>query len=355
MKEKQSRKNKDSLFFREVVDSITKDINERAIAMIADRFGFGKGNPKTLGEIGETYGITRERVRQIIKEAIHKAKHKSKNDILFKKAEEKLSLAVEQKHGIITKKDLIEMMINEEKEEENFISFILHCSDNFKIIEEEVEIEEVVTLHHFDLGFWKNIKEKAKNILHKHDRALHTDDFFEEFLKVHPEIDKEMFLNFLKASKEIKRGVFEKWGIHNWKEISPKGVREKAHLIIRENKKPLHFREVAKLIDEYKLSKKKTHPQTVHNELIKDEKFVLVGRGTYALKEWGYQKGTVKDVITDILSESQEPLHQDEVVEKVLAMRNVKKTTVIINLNKFFQKLERQKYSLKNKKVEELA
>ena len=164
-----------------------------------------------------------------------------------------------------------------------------------------------------------------------------------------------MFFNFLSVSKEIKQGVFEKWGIHNWKEISPKGVREKAHLIIKENNEPLHFRDVAKLIDKHKLSKKKTHPQTVHNELIKDEKFVLVGRGTYALREWGYQRGTVKDVITEILSNSTKPLHQDEVVEKVLSVRNVKKTTIIINLNKFFQRLDKQKYWAKSKKVKEVA
>lgn len=349
MKKKTDKKKKDSLFFEEVVNSITKDINERAIAMIADRFGFGKKNPKTLGEIGETYGITRERVRQIIKEAIHKVKHKSREDDLFKAAEDKLSFVLAEKHGIITKENLINMMANE-GEDENFISFILHCSDNFKVIEEEIDMEEAVAFHHFDLGFWKNIKEKAKEILHAHNKALHTDSFFEEFLKVHPELEKEKFLNFLEASKEIKRGVFEKWGIHNWKEISPKGVREKAHLIIKENNKPLHFREVAKLIDKHKLSKKRTHPQTVHNELIKDEKFVLVGRGTYALKEWGYQRGTVKDVIHDILVKSKEPLHQDEVVEKVLSVRNVKKTTVIINLNKFFEKSDKQKYSVKTKK-----
>lgn len=347
---KKSKKIKGNLFFEEVVNSITKDVNERAIAMIADRFGFGQKSPKTLGQIGDTYGITRERVRQIIKEAIHKVKHKSKSDDLFKAAEEKLSFVIKEKHGIISKKDLIEMMI-ESEEEENFISFVLHCSDNFKIIEEESEIEESVMLHHFDLNAWKGIKEKAKNILDKHKKALHANDFFAEFLKVHPELEKEMFFNFLGVSREIKKGVFEKWGIHTWREISPKGVREKAHLVIKEKNKPLHFRDVAKLIDEHKLSKKKTHPQTVHNELIKDEKFVLVGRGTYALREWGYQRGTVKDVINEILTVSGAPLHQDEVIERVLSVRNVKKTTVIINLNKFFEKLDKQKYSLKGKKV----
>ncbi|MFA6183685.1 MAG: HTH domain-containing protein [Parcubacteria group bacterium] len=354
MKKKNSRKIKKNLFFEEVVNSITQDINERAIKMIADRFGFGKKDPKTLGQIGETYGITRERVRQIIKEAIYKVKHKSKNDELFKVAEEKLGFVIKGKHGIISKKDLIKMMI-ENGEEENFVSFILHCSDNFKVIEEENEIEESIILNHFDLNFWKSIKEKAKNILNKHEKTLHSKVFFEEFLKIHPELEEGMFFNFLNVSKEIKQGVFDKWGIHNWKEISPKGVREKAHLIIKENNKPLHFRDVAKLIDEHKLSKKKTHPQTVHNELIKDEKFVLVGRGTYALREWGYQRGTVRDVIAEILAGSAEPLYQDEVIERVLSVRNVKKTTVIINLNKFFKRSDKQKYQIKNKKIKEVA
>lgn len=342
------KKNADNLFFQEVVNSITQDINERAVAMIADRFGFGKRSRKTLGQIGENYGITRERVRQIIKEAINKVKQRTIDDELFREAQDKVKFTVKEKYGIISKEDLIKILADKD-EEENFISFVLHCSEGVDLIEGRDDINEVITEKNFNFKKWKVVRDKAKMVLTKNDKALDGDTFFREFSKEHPDLEKEAFFSFLSVSSEIKKGVFEKWGIAHWQEINPKGVREKAHLVIKENKKPLHFREVAKLIDQFKLSKKKTHPQTVHNELIKDEKFVLVGRGTYALREWGYQRGTVRDVIENILVSSKIPLHQDKIIEKVLALRDVKKTTIIINLNNFFQKIDKQKYSFKKK------
>ena len=104
-------------------------------------------------------------------------------------------------------------------------------------------------------------------------------------------------------------------------------------MVLKESKKPLHFKEIAKLIDQYKLSDKKAHPQTVHNELIKDDKFVLIGRGIYALQEWGYKRGTIKEVLKDILKNSKKPLTKEEIFSEVLKLRKVKKATVMINLN----------------------
>ncbi len=74
-----------------------------------------------------------------------------------------------------------------------------------------------------------------------------------------------------------------------------KGMRDYAFLVIRKHGSPIHFREVARQIN--LVFKKKAHTATTHNELIKDPRFVLVGRGLYALKEWGYMSGVVKDVI----------------------------------------------------------
>ena len=113
----------------------------------------------------------------------------------------------------------------------------------------------------------------------------------------------------------------------------------------------MHFTEVATLIDKlaYNLPNKKTYPQTVHNELIKDGRFVLVGRGTYALAEWGYVPGTIKDIITKVLNEKNMPIHKDEIVEKVLAQRLVAKNTVLMNLNnkKNFEKDANENYFFK--------
>jgi hypothetical protein len=114
--------------------------------------------------------------------------------------------------------------------------------------------------------------------------------------------------------------------------------------------KPLHFQQVAIAIDQSGFrGKKKAHPQTVHNELIKDgERFVLVGRGLYALKEWGYTPGTVRDVIEDVLKKEPKGMHKDAIVQAVLARRFVKENTIMLNLqNKsYFKKGENGTYYL---------
>ncbi|MDD3497993.1 MAG: HTH domain-containing protein [Candidatus Moranbacteria bacterium] len=346
------KKNSEISLFENAVKSVTGGINERAKAMISDRFGFYGKRIKTLGQIGQDYGITRERVRQIIQEATSKAKKSSKKDPFFKKAEEKIKFTIEKKYGIINKSDLIDSFFKGE-DGGNFLDFILYCSDKFDMFGDKENMKESVALAGFKREEWDKIIGETRKILEEKRRVLSFKGIFNEFRKLYPDFEKEKLASYLTVSKEIKKGVFGKWGMADWKEINPKGMRQKAYLVIKESKKPLHFREVARMIDEYKLNKKKTHPQTVHNELIKDENFVLVGRGTYALKEWGYQKGTVKDVIEGILKVSKKPVSQDEIIEKVLSVRNVKEATVIINLNNFFKKMDKRKYFLKKNEVKD--
>ena len=132
-----------------------------------------------------------------------------------------------------------------------------------------------------------------------------------------------------------------------WPEITPRGARDKAYIILKEQNRPLHFREIAELINQANLGSNLAQAQTVHNELIKDERFVLVGRGTYALKDWGYQPGTVRQVIAQLLKEHGS-LAKEDILEKVLKDRLVKESTVLINLQnrQHFNKREDGKYTL---------
>jgi hypothetical protein len=102
---------------------------------------------------------------------------------------------------------------------------------------------------------------------------------------------------------------------------------------------------VAKLIGE--VFKKKAHVATTHNELIKDPRFVLVGRGLYALKEWGYSTGVVRDVIREILKKNG-PISKEDVLEKVMKERYVKANTVMVNLQnpKYFKKNKQGLYTV---------
>ena len=93
----------------------------------------------------------------------------------------------------------------------------------------------------------------------------------------------------------------------------------------------MHFTEIATAIKESDFKRRDVTTQAIHNELIKDGRFVLVGRGIYALAEWGYSQGTVADIIANILKK-ESPLHRDEIVKRVLKQRHVKPTTIILNL-----------------------
>ena len=122
-------------------------------------------------------------------------------------------------------------------------------------------------------------------------------------------------------------------------------MRDYAYLAVKKHGSPLHFREVSSLIE--KMFNRAAHVATTHNELIKDPRFVLVGRGMYALKEWGYSAGVVRDVIRNSLRDSG-PLTRDQIVEKVLKERHVKPGTVVVNLQnqKYFKRGKDGRYTL---------
>jgi hypothetical protein len=111
--------------------------------------------------------------------------------------------------------------------------------------------------------------------------------------------NEEIAKRWLSMSKHICKNPLGEWGKATSPNIHTRGVKDYAYLVMRRHGSPMHFREVAAGIN--KTFGKKTHIATCHNELIKDDRFVLVGRGVYALKEWGYKTGVVRDVIADIL------------------------------------------------------
>jgi hypothetical protein len=138
------------------------------------------------------------------------------------------------------------------------------------------------------------------------------------------------------------------WGLVKWPMVNPKNIRDKIYVILKNNGKHMHFNEIAGAIKDSDFKRRDVTTQAIHNELIKDKRFVLIGRGIYALKEWGYQKGTVADIITEVLREAGEPLHRDEIVKRVLASRFVKETTILLNLQgkPQFKRVAKATYSL---------
>jgi DNA-directed RNA polymerase delta subunit len=328
---KNSKKSDFSFFL--VLESLLKQLPERSQSIIENRFGLGKEKPQTLEKTGKLFGITRERVRQIITDSIKKISQK-KDHPDFVKAQSVLFFTISKNSGIIKQDDIANKFSQGKEREVNALNFLSSCfPDSFFL--EDGEIEKSWILDKTLVEKIKKIGTIAKMVLTEKKRPFKENILVDEIQKKIPEngLSCKEILDFLQVLKKIKPNKFGKWGMADWIEINPRGTREKVYSILQEEGKPLHFSQIAKLIDRFHLGKKKAHPQTIHNELIKNDQFVLIGRGIYALREWGYSEGTVRDVLKKIIKESLTPLKKEDILNEVFKIRQVKKATVLINLN----------------------
>lgn len=333
--------------FISAFNQIMAGFSQRAKNIIQARYGIDTAEPKTLEEIGREHKITRERVRQIVQEVLKKARL-AKSQPVISEIARKIAFTIREKNGIMEKENLISMVGKGNLNEMAAARFFLDCLNDFTEIEIKGELKKSYVISDFSLKEWKEIKNIAKNILESEKKAL-ADDELESKISgcAGSRILSQKIFNYLAVSEEIEKNSFGKWGLAKWDEINPKGTREKAYLILKESGRPLHFQKISELIDFYKLNRKKTHPQTVHNELIKDRRFVLVGRGTYALAEWGYKRGTVREVLEEILKSHLKPMKREDILNQVLKTRQVKKSTVMINLNNFFVRTGKDGYTVR--------
>lgn len=337
------------LSFGAALEQFLGRLPARSRDIVMARFGIDDGRPKTLEEIGRIYQITRERVRQVIASALGFLAGLHEHPTLLK-ISERIQSTLEEKNGIIKTDKLLDILAPMGGKERGALLTFIECFPVIKHEKATEECEETYRLKDFSFVEWKKVKDTAKTILEETNQALEGEELFVRFQKKNSTVNKQELFDFLIVSKDVCQNVFGKWGLSNWSDIKPRGTREKAHLVLKTKGIPLHFRQIASLIDSYGLKNRKkseSHPQTVHNELIKDKRFVLIGRGIYALSEWGYKKGTVKEVLEEILRKASQPLSREEVLAQVLKVRQVKKSTVIINLNAFFSRVGKNAYSFK--------
>jgi hypothetical protein len=328
----------------EVLDARSRDIVTR-------RYGIKSGKIETLESIGKEYGITRERVRQIEVQA--KKLIARRMDVLQEVSE--LLKDVFSRHGGVLCDDQLIEAVSSKKEspvQNTMITFYLDILPNYKFVTRTSKLGPHWVHSDHDSKNIDNVIDKAEEILVKQKHPKKEDGLISEIRK-HNEISEEKLPNeyiiaLLRASKSVKETVFGEWGLEDWVETSPRGVGDKAYIVLRRFGKPEHFRSITDLINDASFDHKRAHAQTVHNELIKDDRFVLVGRGLYGLTEWGYIPGTVADVLEAILNEATKPLTREELLEQVLKQRMVKKTTVLLGLQntKRFQKVAGDRYSL---------
>lgn len=326
---------------------------DRAREVIIKRYGLGKDTDKmTLDAIGKIYSITRERVRQIENYAIANIR-KSDAYKAEKSAFGELEQLLHSLGGIVVEDDFLGH-VAKDFSTQNHIHFVLVIGDVFQKRKEDDDFKH---RWHVNEDLAKTVEDSLKKLYSglSNDDLLPESEIINKFLD-HLELVSEKYKNqeiikrWLALSKNIGKNAIGEWGVASSPNVKTKGMRDYAFLVIRKHGSPIHFKEVAKQITQ--VFKKKAHVATTHNELIKDARFVLVGRGLYALKEWGYMAGVVKDVIKKII-EKNGPLTKEDIVDKVLKERYVKENTIMVNLQnqKHFKKDKENKYHLVDEKA----
>ncbi len=316
------------------VEGAVKDIlgtieREREREIISRRFGLFDRR-ETLEQIGELLGITRERVRQLEKAVITRLKSSADKDLPhINKVENTLSAHLKDMGKVARVSDITERLSNSNsKTDQARVSFLANLSPNIAVIDDNDHFFHSVGLatEHTE----KDIRDRVNKIINAISEIGEPTDIQSVANKV-GNSDVKHTEALASISKNIA-SLNGRWGLIKWPMVNPKNIRDKIYVILHDNKKPMHFNEIAQAIKNSSLKRKDVTTQAIHNELIKDPRFVLIGRGIYALKEWGYKKGTVADVIAEVLRKEGGPLHRDEIVRRVLKSRQVKETTILLNL-----------------------
>jgi len=333
---------------KQVTKRMLSGLSPRAYEVVVNRFGItDDAQRKTLEAIGQKYGITRERVRQIENSAlafIRKSDSFKNEKAVF----EELKKLIHTLGAIVSEQDLLNHL-SKDKLTQNHMHLYLTLGDDFT---EHKEDDHFKTRWSVDSDIALQIHNSLKKIYENlsDDELVSENELISRFLDEVKDLseqykNEEIARRWLSMSKKISKNPLGEWGKSTSSSIKTRGVKDYAFLMMRKHGSPMHFREVAKAVAS--TFDKKCHTATCHNELIKDPRFVLVGRGIYALSEWGYKTGVVRDVIKELIKKNG-PMTKEDIIDQVMKERYLKKNTILVNLqnSKYFKKNKNGQYGI---------
>lgn len=337
-----------------ILEDIFLVLTPKEKEVIIKRFSLGNEPRYTLEKIGQQFSVTRERIRQIEKIALSKLRRTLENTRLSEVTRIGKELLSSQHGGLCLEDTLTSEILKRLASTAEIDGHIVKLS--LAISAEFLRYEKNGLMH----AFWMVKSLDSEELMAVSDVTYHalakkkdvtpiaelTAEVETNLQEKGRKVSREVIFSLLGIDmrfKKVKEGV----GLMQWRHINPKSIRDKAYIVLKREGKPLHFVEIANKITESGFDKKVVTTQAVHNELIRDEHFVLVGRGLYGLKEWGYRKGTVADIIEDLLRKKS-PLTKQEIIAGVMKQRHVKKGTISLNLqkNEQFVRIGRAVYTL---------
>jgi hypothetical protein len=321
--------------------------HEREREIITRRFGLFDRR-ETLEQIGELLGITRERVRQLEKAILTRLRNSANDSKLpaIHDVERTIIRDLSEAGRVARVQDIASRLIGKKHDARHraHIAFVAELSPNIVVLNESDHYHHAIGIK--EHGDEKQIKAHVDEIvktIKTHGEPLQIEALHEKLSHENPAQVRAL----ASTSKQLAQ-LKDNWGLAKWPTVNPKNIRDKIYVILADNAQPMHFSDIAKAIKDSSFKRKDVTTQAIHNELIKDGRFVLIGRGIYALDHWGFSKGTVADIIASVLQKAGEPLHRDEIVKRVLESRHVKETTILLNLQSKpqFKRVAKATYSL---------
>ncbi len=336
-----------------IVENLLLLLSDKEKTVVIRRFDLDGKGKSTLEEVGQEFSVTRERIRQIEKSALNKMRRN-----VFNSALKELHIHVADRvrqHGGLCSKSVLVMNLEDVAGEGSSIHE--GCLDLALVLHEDLDsVGNTINFHPYlrakDLADYslKHASNQLVNQMHKYGDTKEIAKIHKDLEKFFEEIgfDSRKIRSLIDIDKRLTLVDGKGVGLMEWRHIHPRTLRDKIGYVLRETKKPMHFADIAERIREAAFDNRTVNVQAVHNELIRHKSFVLIGRGIYALAEWGYEKGTVAEVIERILGDGAE-MSQDEIVEAVLDKRQVKKITVVLALknSEKFERTGRKMYKLK--------
>ncbi len=339
----------------EVFASILASLAEKERSVISRRIGL-TGARETLQEIGDTYGITRERVRQIEDVGIKKIGRIMRTSPLMK-IQESGEKVLKMHGGVMTRDRLINAIIADigasESMNANIVDVLLQADFNLQRSKPQLGTNTYFHFPEVSKKLIESAHKEAVKILKKRGDIIETSALYEmikaNLFPAFGKVDTIMIDSIMDIYIDLVKGEEKFIGLESWKILNPSTLKDKAIYVLKKKKEPMHFLDIASSITEY--FKEPVKVSTIHNELIRNAEFVLIGRGIYVLKEWGYKDGTVLDVVLDIFKKAGAPLSTEEITARVLKIRQVKTTTIYMNLQnkKYIERVGRNLYQAKTK------
>ena len=331
-----------------VIQSILSTIERpREADIITRRYGLD-GERETLEQVGETLNITRERVRQIEKATLIRIKlslDDGKNP-LFNDIEMDIVKALHEM-GRAAKVDNLAVKLTGNSSSKTCATLTLLAELSSKMLltseNDRYYAAIILTSERDDREIRKEIDAIVKT-LREHGKPVTLDELY-RLVGGNYEHPSEVGA-IASISKQIT-SLRDMWGLTKWPSVNPRNIRDKIYVVLKENGQPMHFSEIARQVKSQNFHRNNVTEQAIHNELIKDDRFVLIGRGIYALAENGYKKGSITDVIAELLRQNG-PMYRDDIVREVLKSRQVRETTILLNLQSKpqFKRVAKNQYAL---------